>query len=757
MTTRTLRHLIARIFYIACVGTFLCIGIQAQGDVRSVTTWQVQKYDVDVTLSPGERDRSIACRATLTLKNVSGKPATSLSLRISTNADVTSLKVNGANSEYSKSEEKVSTVLSLNRNVARIPSVAAGGTITAVLEYKFTQKENSGPASISPSGSQMLPTSFWYPTPNSWFFGRGSDMAQVRIRVNGNGKTMVASGTENTGAFDSQLLGQPFFLTGDWDIVSAGGVSVYVPKGSQDAQKRADELAAIFNGARDHVASYLGAPVQTPIRIVAVRRGGGFSSNGVVLVDEGVFRRRSVDSLTAMNLAEAAAKIWLGGSINVSGEGYGIIREGLARFLATEFIESKYGKEVADVERLRQRNAYAAIARRDGAMLRISPLDDLFYASVANKGAMAWRLLAKRIGRAEFSRIITDNGKDGSLDMAELRSAFSANSELTDYLFDQITNMNLMVGLPQVSPGEVKFALLNTGVIDATVNVRVSLSSGQLMEAPTTLRSGSFGEVTFKTTAKVERVEIDTDKLYPQIDYSDDIAPKETSDSDPLLAVKREFDRKEYLKAEGAARIVLRSMPRFDDVRVLLGRSLLGQNRFADAEREFNSVLAEPLPTARSLVWANVGLAEAAAGQGKNDLAITLANSVIAADTDFGASFAARTLRNKLGASTPIEPTVRSFFADFDRAAQANRKAELDALFSAGEAIRFASGISGSTEIWQSQVRQVDRVGPDTFLVEVGLNIRMLTKEAETGMAVYRLSRVGNTWRVSGVEMFEVR
>lgn len=744
------------------ISTFLATLLLAastfgQDEVRTVSTWQVQKYDVDVTLPAGERDRTIACRATITLKNVSAKPASSLTLRIATNADITSLKINDATNDFSKSEEKVSPSVSLSRNVARIPTVAAGGVITATLDYKLTLKDNSGTASVSPIGSQMLPTSFWYPTPNSWFYGRGPDFAPVRVKVNGTAKTVVSAGTESAGVFDSKLNGQPFFVAGDWDVINSGGVAVYAPKGSIDAQKRAGELAALFTAARDHSATFLGTAPQLPLKIIAVHRGAGFTSNGVVLVDDSVFRRKSIDSLTAMNIAEAAAKLWIGGAIAVNGEGYGIIREGLARFIATEFIESKFGKDVADIERLRQRNAYAAIARRDGAMLRISSLDDLYYASVANKGAMAWRLISKRIGKSEFSSIVTNNAKDGSLDMGEMRAALSTNSELTDYLFDQITNMNLMIGLPQVSSGEVKFAMRNTGMIDTTVNVRVSLAGGQTMEAPTTIKAASFGEVSFKTSARVERVEIDTEKLYPQIDYSDDVAPKETGDSDPLLAVKRLFDIKKYDQAEAAARTVLRSMPRFDDVRILLGRSLLGQSKFAEAEKEFNAVLAESLPTARSLAWANVGLAEAAAGNGKNDVAISMASAVIASDAEFGASIAARNLRSRLGAGSSTDATVKAFFADFDRAAQSNRKTELDALFLGGEAMKFASGISGSTESWQTQVTQVDRIGSDTLLVEVGLNIRMLTKEPESGTAIYRLARVGSSWRIAGVEMFEVR
>ena len=66
--------------------------------------------------------------------------------------------------------------------------------------------------------------------------------------------------------------------------------------------------------------------------------------------------------------------------------------------------------------------------------------------------------------------------------------------------------------------------------------------------------------MTFKTPAKITRVEIDTEKLYPQIDYSDDVAPKEFSESDPLLAVKSLFDKQDFAGAETTARTVLASI-----------------------------------------------------------------------------------------------------------------------------------------------------------------------------------------------------
>src|SRR5690349_8633686 len=77
--------------------------------VRSQTasaTWRVQKYDLNVTVP--DSGRALPITATLTVVNVSSAPAGTLTLRISTNADVTSAKINGAAADFSKSEEKAS-------------------------------------------------------------------------------------------------------------------------------------------------------------------------------------------------------------------------------------------------------------------------------------------------------------------------------------------------------------------------------------------------------------------------------------------------------------------------------------------------------------------------------------------------------------------------------------------------------------------------------------------------------------------------
>ena len=746
-------------FYVLLVLSFAgFVAAQPASGRTATATWLVQKYDLDVTLAT-DTGRSVMVKCGLDVKNVSGTPASTLTLRISTLAEVSAVKVNGAAVDFAKSEEKINANASLQRLVIRIPPAAPDGNVSVNVDYKLTVKENSALSVISPNVSQFLPLSFWYPTPNSWYFTRGADMAPVRMKVNSSsGQQSVSAGTESAGAFEHKLFGQPFFVAGNWEISNQNGVSVYMPKGTgAEGQKRAAEMAKILLDARSFVGGVLGKVPDVPFRIVSGRRGSGFASCGTVLVDEAVFRRSKVDSLTAMNIAEAAAKLWLGNSVRVNNEGYGIVAEGLSRYIAVQFLESEFGKDVADIERLRERTAYAAVSKRDAPMSAVSPLDDFYYPEVANKGAMVWRILAKRLGGDEFSKVIRSASQDGVITAAELRSAFSDQKEIVDYLFDQITDMNLLAGKPVAGSGESKVSLRNTGAIDVTVDVSATTESGQKLRAPTTIKATSFGEIVFKSASPVVRVEIDADKIYPQIDYSDDIAPRETTDSDPLLAAKRQFDKQDFAGAETIAKKLLTDVPRFDDLRILLARALLAQNKNSDAEKEFRAVLDEKLPTSRSLAWANVGLAEIASRANQNDAAQKYAEAAIAADAEYGANLAARNLRNKIGGTVTIDPVIKAFFADFDKAASSNRKAEVDAMVLPGEYTKFASGVSGSTEQWQTQVRRTDQLDANTIVVETNMTIKLLNKEQETGMAVYRLTRSAGGWKLSAVDMFEVR
>jgi hypothetical protein len=743
----------------------LIFSASAQTENRVFSTWQVQKYDIAATLPQADTDRYLGAKASLSIKNVSSNPATTLTLRISDKAEVSGVKLNAATADFTKGEEKITGNRNLQRIVIKMPSVAAGSVIQVEVAYKLKVEENSGLNALSPIGSQFLPLSFWYPTPNSWYFARGGDFAPYSVQVTtATGLTAVSAGSGSANTFENRLGGQPFFAAGNWETVEQpkSGLDpafyAYLPKGAGEAEKqRANELLALAKEARTFVAGILGPENVPAYRLVGVRRGSGFSDSGTILIDDNVFRRQKIDAQTAMTIADAVAKTWLGNMVTITGDGYGVIREGLSRYIATQFLESKYGKEIADVERLRQRTAYAAISKRDAPLNIVAPLDDYYYPEVANKGAMIWRLLARRQGEKAFFDVVKGNMADGSVSMAELRAAFSADKAFLDYAMDQITDMNLMVGLPQVVGGETRVALRNTGVAEATVTVVATAANGEKMTAQSTVRPTSFGEVAFKTANKIVRVEIDTEKLYPQTEYLDDVAPREFDESDMLLVVKRFFDKQEFANAEIAARKVLAIAPRFDDVRILLARALLAQNKNPEAEKEFKAALDEKLPSARTLAWANVGLGETASRAGQTAQSVKFADEAIRADAEYGATLAARALRVKANAASGPDESIKGYFNLFDKAAASNRKTDLEALAVSGEAVKFTSGISGQTDQWQTQVLSVDRLDANTVIVETRLNIKLLGREPESGPAVYRLARVGSGWKLLSVDMFEVR
>ncbi len=730
----------------------------SQDTTKISKTWEVQKYDVTATLPAAETDRFLSAKAILTLKNVSNGSASSLTLRISPNATVSAVKINDSAADFTKSEEKLGSG-ALQKIGIRGLSAASGGSLKAEVSYKLKVDENSGLNALSPNGSQFLPLAYWYPTPNSWVFARGADYAPFRVQIiTPNQSAGVSSGTGNSNTYEQKLNGQPFLTTGEWESVSISGVTFLLPKGADAVERqRAEDLANLAVEAKNFMSALLGSVPDAPLRFVPVRRGAGFADNGTIFIDYGVLKRQKTDSQTAMLIGQAVAKLWIGGAAGIRGEGEGAIRQGLPQFLATEFIEKKFGKDLADVERLRQRTAYAAISKRDAPLTMASPLDDFYYSENANKGAMLWRLLVKKAGQEEFYKNLRSALQDKNLEVSEMRSLFPAQKDFLDYAFDQVTEMNLLVGLPQVSGTETKVNLRNTGAIEATVSVTATAANGEKMVGQTTIPAKSFGEITFKTVNKIVRTEIDKEKYYPQTEYFDDVAPRQFDNSDAVLIVKQSFDQKDFALAEKNARLILQNIPEFDDVRVLLARTLLAEGKNAEAEREFQAALNSKLPSSRTLSWSNEGLGEIAVKNGQTGDAAKFFDQAVKSDGEYGATLAARVGRNKINALATVDESIKLFFSKFDAAVVSNRKADVDALVVNGEVRRFAGGISGQTESWQTKIVSSDKLDTDNYLVETFLNTKLLNREPENGTAVFRLSKINGNWKISGIEIFEVK
>src|SRR5216684_6504919 len=314
----------------------------AQDEPRAV--WQVANFDITVN-NPGA-ERALNARAIVSVLNVGRGPGSSLTLRISSKAEIKSVSVGGATASYRLTPE---TRGGAQRVTITLPSaVAPNGTISVTVDYRLPVEENSGVAALSPVGSQFLPLSMWYPSPNTSLAVSGADYASFRLTV--SGVNAVSSGAEKSAngdsVFEQTLHALPFFVAGSWDRVDGGGnakgISAFLPKGAgADERKQAESLIAFVANARAFCAGWFGAAPDVPLRLVASKRGAGFDDAGTILLNDAAFQRKKIDSSTALGIGEAVTHLWIGGATPVHGEGHGVARAALARFVATQFIEKQ--------------------------------------------------------------------------------------------------------------------------------------------------------------------------------------------------------------------------------------------------------------------------------------------------------------------------------------------------------------------------------------------------------------------------------
>jgi len=761
-----------RVLLLVCsvFGFLLPAFVKAQDEPRAA--WQATNFDITVNNLGAER--ALNARAVVTLRNVGLGAGMTLSLRINSKAEIKSVSIGSATASYKVSPE---TRGGAQRVTITLPgAVTPNSNVTATVEYRVPLPENSGLAAISPVTSLFLPLALWYPSANTPFAVKGADYAPFRVTV--NGVSAISSGVEKSAGgnsiFEQSLNGQPFFVAGTWDRVegtgSAKDISAFLPKGATaEEQKQAEALVAMANDARTFFAGMFGSAPAVPLRLVAVNRGAGFDDAGTVLINEGAFRRKKIDSVTALAVAEAVARLWIGADAPVRGEGYGVLREGLPRFVASLFIEKEFGADAADAERARQRLSYAAIAKRDAPLSRTTPLDGTYLNSVANKGAMVWRLVDHAVGRSEFVAAIRSllqsarNDPDG-LSLARARNLFverggAAMKSLLDQQLDQSTDMDLMVGLPHLEGGQWTAALRNLGATEVTVNVLATTDTGQQLTAPGTIPAHDFGQVTFKDASKIVRVEVDPEKLFPQVDYDNDVAPRSVEVTSSLGEATRLFGAQEYAKAEALARQLLASSSRMQEARIVFARSLLAQNKTEEAEREFRQLAGERLPTPATLAWSSIGLGEIALRKGQATEASRAFNEAVRADAEYASTLAGRAgrIRAETANPPPVDESVKTFITQLDTALRSGRQAEIAPLIVPGELAGFIRGAVGTQpEAWQTRILRSEQLDANRVALDVALNSRQLGAD-HAGTAVFILVRLGGAWKVNAIDFFEVK
>lgn len=733
--------------------------------------WQVTRFDVSVNVQSS--NRSLNNTITINAVNVGGSPGRTFTVRMNPKASVKSASLAGAATSFRIGAEPRGDLQKIE--VSLPSSVAPSQAVSVTLNYILPVESNTGLASISPVATQFLPLSFWYPMPNTPYTSRGADTAPYRLTINAPG--FISSGVESGqggSSFDQTLSGQPFFVQGDWDRIEgtgdAKGITAFLAKGASATEKKqAEALISFGRATRAFYTSIFGPAPNVPVRFISVRRGAGFNDTGTVLVDDAAFRRQKLDAITALSIAEALARLWIGGQTPVRGEGGGVLHDGLVRFVAILALEKQFGRDAAEAELLRNRIAFTSVARRDGPLSRANQFDSTYFSSVPNRGSMVWRLADRLMGHDAFMSIVSSSLEAGKasvsgLTLASFRAALverggEAIKTLLDQQLDQVVDTDLLVGLPQQRGADWVSALRNLGSIDVNVKVVATTDRGEQLSVAATIPARNFSEAVFKTTSRIVRVEVDPDKLYPQVDYSNDVMPRVRELSDAIAAATLQLGAQDFVKAEAQAREILSTAPRFQEARIVLARALLGAGKIDEAEKAFRSLLDEVLPTPVAFAWGNLGLGEISLKRGQNADAAKFFAEAVRAGGDYASSLAARAARIRAeaaaGAAPPIDDSARTLISQIGPAIVGGKKADLETRIVSGELVRFINASVG-TSAWETRVLRTEQLNADLIEADVSITLTKLGK-AGSGTALMLLARTPAGLKLAGIEFFEVQ
>src|SRR6267142_5097915 len=182
---------LATILALITFSLFSTVNLPAQEEARAA--WQITNFDVNANIQQAER--TLGAVAILSATNVGRGTGSSFTFRINNKAAIKSVTVGGATANFRTVPE---TYGSLQRiTVTLVNTVASGGQLVLNINYSLPVESNTGLAAISPSGSQFLPLSFWYPAPNTPFTVRGADSAPMHLVVSGS--NVISSGIEKSG------------------------------------------------------------------------------------------------------------------------------------------------------------------------------------------------------------------------------------------------------------------------------------------------------------------------------------------------------------------------------------------------------------------------------------------------------------------------------------------------------------------------------------------------------------------------------
>jgi len=807
-----------KIFY-SLVFTCLCASLAFAQE------FEIKLYDINARVVPEEQQVDV--KAKLRLVNLSG-PDLAEKILLSTGdkprmtfflnpkAKVESMKLNGAAVQHKTSEDSRNNML---RVYIDITSGMTGlREFDVELDYSILAADRGVALHVSSEETFLLPSSFWVPATHTPYLAHGVDTAPFTLTVTApSGLKVISSGVRKSdNSFEQSLAAQPFFIVGDYDVVSRGGahsVEVYYPRGSgasgEVGKRQAERIAAEAERAVAFYAKYFGVAPIEPFRIVSTQarqlntatseafsaaRETSVAMVGAVTIDENIFRRDAVDLGAVELLSGAVARMWIDGQVLLRGLGVGMLRDALPIYLVAQYLGDRYGLPQREAAFERFRRAYATIARNDAPLLMQNQLERNYATSVYNKGALVWRMIERTAGILAFETALRSSLSRGKVDALSLVGWWSpqqgkgpaqphplcqasrcanfrenlvsagADRKLVNELFanwiETVALPDFAIGQPQNTANGVESTVTNFGTGDFTVEIVATNEKGEKIPRTVTVKASEFGSVNFPAGANIKTIEVDPDKIYLQSDYSNDSFPRRPSQSEAFGQANLAFSKNDFATAEAKARESLSATPDAPTLQALLGRAMLAQKKNDEAAKVFNDALkAEPLPI-QAYGWAQMGLAELAMQQNKFPEAARHYRYAAAADLDAATTISARdgALKAEHGSgAVKIPEDIRAFLQKFDAAVLQGSSAAVDQFVELGNLKKFAKGlVVRKPSAWVTEALRAEEWDASRTAVDVTLKIKIDGKD-HAGRAVYVISRAGGKLLLSEVPTFDVK
>ena len=655
--------------------------------------FEIKHYDLAATINVSSH--SIDVQARLKLLNFSppdmldklllaGQDKPRLTFFLNAKSKVANLTINGTEVPIRTSEDVRTNLLRISTDITS--AIVGAREFEAVFKYTIDANDRTPFLRVSEGETFLLPPSQWFPVVHTPFGEHGADTAPFNLSVTAPaGLKVVSSGIRKSeNSFEQPLATLPFFVAGDFDVVSqkSGEIEVYVARGVNDAgKKQAERLASEAERVLAFCGKYFGSPPPVPWRAIPTSGFGStsvtsdgisqsgesaFTTTATLILDDSFFRRDMLDLGTSELVVSSATRTWIDGRALIRGRGNGMLRDALPIYLVARYLGERNGPAQMEAAYERYRRAYIPIARgSDAPLLLVSPIDRNYTSSMFNKGALVWRLLEKSLGQSSFDGVVRqalDSKPAGVLSLVEWRSPLcgaarcsnikalllggGANRETVNDIFAQwieaVVVPDFAVGQPQKTSTGSESTIANFGSGDFVIEVITTTDKGETLRHTVTVKGGEYGSLKLPADKTIVSIEADPQKLYPQKDFTNDSFPRRASSSDLFGQANQAFSKGDLKTAEEKMREAVAASPDSPSLLAFLGRVLLEAKKGAEGAQIFNSVLKNELPSIQAYAWAHLGLGKILLEQSKAAEAAAHFRLASAAELDAETTLAAR-------------------------------------------------------------------------------------------------------------------